>query len=224
MMKAKRLLSAGLVLVVALVFAGCHKEEDARLAAEAAARRAAAAPPNPVTGGSSSGGNTTGTTAPPPPPQVAPSSQINPLSSTGNSNLDKAIVIEPVKAENLKKGDTVKFGPFEYTLTDVYVMKSPPGFPAGYSFVLTELEFKNGSPDLVLINTTEHFRFFDPAGKSYKANQQAMVQRSPQFSGNIKGGATHKGWLGFLLKTQTGKHTLQITLPELGYANFVFEL
>lgn len=223
-MKGKRLVTVVLTLVIATVLAGCHKEEDARLEAEAAARRAAAAPPAQTGSGGSGGSGNGGSTTPSQQPAVAPASSVNPLSSSGNSKLDKPIVIEPVKAENLKKGDTVKFGPFEYTFTDLYVMKPAPGFPDGYSFVLVEFSLRNGSPDLVLINPTEHFRFFDPNGKSYKANQQAMVQKSPQFSGNIKGGATHKGWLGFLLKSQSGVHTFQIVLPELGYANFKFEL
>lgn len=225
-MKKSRLLAFGaLALLLASVLTGCQSYKDQNTTSMSSSTttttQTAPAPapaPPPTTEGGTPPPTTSNT------PVVPPASQVNPLSSSGNSKLDKPIEIEPVKAENLKLGDTVKFGPFEFTLNDVNVLNPAPGFPAGYQFVLLQLTFKNTSPDLVLINTTEHFKFYDPAGKSYKANQQAISQRSPAMGGNIKGGATLQGWLGYLLKAQSGKHTLQITLPGLGYANYSLDL
>lgn len=228
-MIAKRLLTALVGTALVFTLAGCHKEEDARLAAEEEARRqaaaATAAQKEAEAKKAAAEGNTTAAASAAGAAASAGtgSSTVNPLSSSGQSQLKESVAIQPQALENLKIGEVAKFGPFEFTLTQIYLMREATGFPEGYGFLLAEIQLKNTSPDLVLLKP-DYFIMYNPKAKQYKPNSQAMAQREPNLTTNVKAGATHKGWTGYLLKVEPGEYIIQIALPGLGYANYKIQL
>lgn len=205
-MKKKMLLALALVM---LVVAGCGKN--------AAPNGPQGSTPNtPATGGQTppanggSGSNTSSggqSTAPLPgmnAPSAAPQKQ----------------EFEKVDLGPFKAGEVAKIGPLEVTVTSFTKKTKAPGLPANSSlaYVLVNVSIKNTGTADYPINLSEHFKFFNVAGKSYVISVAATNTEQKRLSGTVKPGETAEGFIGYMPSLSPGTNKLVYQHPDWGTA------
>jgi cytoskeletal protein RodZ len=211
--KVLSLLAAATLLVFV---AGCGKNADDTKGA------------NTASNSSSSSSTSSSSSA----PSSSASSSSSSTASNSNSSTSAASTpkkeepkpVEKVKVGPLKVGETAKVGPLSVTLKQTAVVDKAAGIPAGYIYLLAEVQVANDGSDAYTINITDHFKLDTPEGKKAPYNVQATANREPRLQGTIEQGKNSSGWIGYLSKKVAGTYKYQFIHPDYGEATWEFSL